>query len=207
MIEQLLPDGLIAPCCACRIVRVLRTVRELPERASEPGTGWGCVTCQLPPDGALAALCDECAANGREPVDACASWLWLRGRVARARLGNGQAHKPAHAKAIARGRDGRPETPAPKLELADGPQLLDGFEELQRRWAQLGYQPWELEPLTPETWRVWAEGTTLTLAEARELFALLSDAPPPPDGVDAAAGYGVTMAVAGAWIEAQRRQR
>lgn len=209
LVELLLPDGLAAACCACRIVRQLHQVRELPEYAPEPGSGWGCVTCRLPNDGAQAALCDECAANGREPVDACASWLWLHGRVARTALENGQAHQPAHARALAGQRNERPDPPAPKLELADGPQLLDGLEELGRRWEQLGYEPWEAEPLTPETWQTWAQGTSLTLAEARELFAVLSDAPAPPDGapMSAAAGYGVTMAVAGAWIEAQRRRR
>jgi hypothetical protein len=32
----------------------------LDQRAPKPGFGWGCVVCDLPPDGAVAVLCDAC---------------------------------------------------------------------------------------------------------------------------------------------------
>lgn len=48
-------------CCACGGHADLATFLMLPFRAPVPGTGWGCVVCGLPPDGAIAAICDECA--------------------------------------------------------------------------------------------------------------------------------------------------
>ena len=35
----------------------------LPQKALTPGKGWGCVQCGLPSDGAVAAICDQCAEN------------------------------------------------------------------------------------------------------------------------------------------------
>ena len=34
-------------------------------RAPVPGTGWGCVVCRQPNDGAMAIVCDECLAGKR----------------------------------------------------------------------------------------------------------------------------------------------
>jgi hypothetical protein len=59
------------PCCACRREGLLRTVVMLPWRGRSV-YGWGCVVCGLPPVGAIAILCDRCAAEDREPVLACA---------------------------------------------------------------------------------------------------------------------------------------
>ena len=51
-------------CCACDRQVVSRNLLMLEDRkAPQPGTGWGCVQCGLSLDGALAALCDDCAAN------------------------------------------------------------------------------------------------------------------------------------------------
>lgn len=52
------------PCCACGSRRRVRTFVMLDAKAPVPGTGWGCVVCNLPPDGALAVICDACAAAG-----------------------------------------------------------------------------------------------------------------------------------------------
>jgi hypothetical protein len=45
-------------CCNCP-ARATAIVM-LHRRAPVPGTGWGCVVCDLPSDGALAVLCDAC---------------------------------------------------------------------------------------------------------------------------------------------------
>lgn len=53
----------IAKCCACgQSNETVRNVVMLDNKAAEPGTGWGCVQCDLPMDGAVAVICDLCAA-------------------------------------------------------------------------------------------------------------------------------------------------
>jgi len=53
-------DELIGPCCACGLTRNVRNVIMLDKRAPIAGTGWGCVVCGLPSDGAVAVVCDDC---------------------------------------------------------------------------------------------------------------------------------------------------
>ena len=60
------------PCCAClRRGRELLNLILLPLRSLEPGHGWGCTVCHLPPHGAFAAVCDECFALRRPILAAC----------------------------------------------------------------------------------------------------------------------------------------
>lgn len=60
------------PCCACRRSDVdVRNLIMLPFRAPQPGTGWGCVVCGLPSDGAIALVCDACLATGASILDCC----------------------------------------------------------------------------------------------------------------------------------------
>lgn len=48
-------------CCTCgKDAPDVRNVMMLHYRAPEAGKGWGCVVCDLPPDGAVAVLCDKC---------------------------------------------------------------------------------------------------------------------------------------------------
>lgn len=55
----------LGPCCACeRAGPTVRNVIMLNVRAPQPGTGWGCVSCRRPRDGALTVLCDECFGAG-----------------------------------------------------------------------------------------------------------------------------------------------
>lgn len=54
--------GATRRCCACGELREdVHNVVCLPVKAPIPGTGWGCVECGLPADGALALVCDSCA--------------------------------------------------------------------------------------------------------------------------------------------------
>jgi hypothetical protein len=46
-------------CCECG-AEPATTVMLLDRLAPKPGTGWGCVLCDLPSDGAVAVLCAEC---------------------------------------------------------------------------------------------------------------------------------------------------
>lgn len=51
----------LGTCCACGEKRPFtRNLMCLDFEAPIPGTGWGCVKCELPLNGAMAVLCDEC---------------------------------------------------------------------------------------------------------------------------------------------------
>ena len=75
------PD--LGPCCACgKEDATVRNIGMLGFVGPTPGWGWGCVVCDLPNDGALVVLCDECR-------EAEKSYKWLisgmpsdKGRVA-----------------------------------------------------------------------------------------------------------------------------
>ncbi len=62
----------LGPCCACgENLQDVRNVVMLHHRAPVPFTGWGCVVCDLPADGAVAVLCDRCLLTHAEIKDAC----------------------------------------------------------------------------------------------------------------------------------------
>jgi hypothetical protein len=51
----------LGSCCICeKKGKRVRNLIALDRLAPEPGKGWGCLTCDLPSDGAYAVLCDEC---------------------------------------------------------------------------------------------------------------------------------------------------
>lgn len=50
------------PCCSCGR-RDAMNIIQLVGRAPVPGTGWGCLVCDLPMDGAMAVLCQACLRN------------------------------------------------------------------------------------------------------------------------------------------------
>jgi hypothetical protein len=52
------PD--IGPCCCCGGTENVRNIVLLSRRCSVPGTGWFCVVCGLPADGASYVACDRC---------------------------------------------------------------------------------------------------------------------------------------------------
>jgi hypothetical protein len=59
------PD--LGPCCNCGATAGVINVMMLDKRAPTPGKGWGCVVCNLPADGAVAVLCDDCV---EQPIKA-----------------------------------------------------------------------------------------------------------------------------------------
>jgi hypothetical protein len=52
----------LGPCCMCEGAARVHNIIMLSRRCAVPGTGWGCVACELPADGAYAVLCDGCLA-------------------------------------------------------------------------------------------------------------------------------------------------
>ena len=60
-------DYNLGPCCCCGGTNRVRTIVMLPRRAPVAGTGWGCLVCGLPLDGASYVVCDRCLETGARP--------------------------------------------------------------------------------------------------------------------------------------------
>jgi hypothetical protein len=52
----------LGPCCMCESIWGAWNILMLPLRGIVKGHGWGCFVCDLPCDGAIAVLCDDCLA-------------------------------------------------------------------------------------------------------------------------------------------------
>jgi hypothetical protein len=57
----------LGACCCCGGRRRVRNIGMLQRRGSVPGTGWGCVVCGLPADGACYVACDQCVKIDAKP--------------------------------------------------------------------------------------------------------------------------------------------
>ncbi|PHJ69182.1 hypothetical protein VF14_03355 [Nostoc linckia z18] len=54
----------LGACCGCETSEVKVTnILTIGKKTLLPGTGWGCMVCQLPLDGAIAVVCDGCLAQ------------------------------------------------------------------------------------------------------------------------------------------------
>ena len=74
-----LPD--LGRCCCCGDTGPqVRNIVMLHRRASVPGTGWGCVVCGLPADGASYVACDECVEAGMRPREVVRGYASARER-------------------------------------------------------------------------------------------------------------------------------
>lgn len=80
-------DALRGCCCCGHEKTPARNVGCLPRRAPVPGTGWGCVVCGLPSDGAIYLACDRCALEEREPRYVCKGYPSSGQRVPIGELG------------------------------------------------------------------------------------------------------------------------
>lgn len=62
--DELPPAGgpTLGRCCICEGTDNVTNVMMLDRRAPTPGTGWGCLQCNRPLDGAVAVVCDHCLA-------------------------------------------------------------------------------------------------------------------------------------------------
>lgn len=48
-------------CCACgELKSPCRTIGQLNLKAPKGSSGWGCMVCHLPMEGAMVVVCDEC---------------------------------------------------------------------------------------------------------------------------------------------------
>jgi hypothetical protein len=56
-------------CCCCGRRRGVRNIVMIPRRAPVPGTGWACLVCDLPADGASYVCCDLCLETGARPTE------------------------------------------------------------------------------------------------------------------------------------------
>jgi hypothetical protein len=76
------PSFDLGPCCYCgNSGPTVRNLLMLPKRTVVPGTGWGCLICGLPADGALAVLCDTCLLRRKSPRFAIKGWLKNKDRI------------------------------------------------------------------------------------------------------------------------------
>lgn len=79
------PKPNFGSCCACGIEdgqgATIRNIIMLNKKSPIAGKGWGCVQCDLAPDGAIAVVCDECAESKRQLVWACRGWPGKDGRI------------------------------------------------------------------------------------------------------------------------------
>ncbi len=90
----------LGDCCHCGSRDGVTNIVMLDRRAPVAGTGWGCIVCGLPFDGAIAVICGECVqavATGKTtPKNVCWGFPGDRARFAYADLPPGEfAHDEA----------------------------------------------------------------------------------------------------------------
>jgi len=85
----------LGDCCACQGTTNVRNVVMHDKRAPVPGTGWGCVVCHLPNDGAISVICDDCLENETEIREACWGYPNEKKRVSLNSLAEPFAHDMA----------------------------------------------------------------------------------------------------------------
>lgn len=80
----------LGPCCSCQKTGPeVRNIICLDRRGPTPGKGWGCFTCHLPQDGAIAVLCDDCFFDlTAEIIYVCIGYPGIDGRMPIAELAN-----------------------------------------------------------------------------------------------------------------------
>jgi hypothetical protein len=67
-------------CCACN-KEPATGILMLERQAPIPGTGWGCVVCGIPMNGAIAVLCDSCGVGNTKVMFACFGNLTDKKRI------------------------------------------------------------------------------------------------------------------------------
>jgi hypothetical protein len=88
--DDLVEDGdadapALGQCCICETTVGVVNIVTLDRRAPIAGHGWGCMVCDLPPDGASAVLCGLCIraylAGEQELRFACRGYPASEGRI------------------------------------------------------------------------------------------------------------------------------
>ncbi len=82
-----MPDLDFGPCCCCgKEGPDVRNIYQLAYCAPVPGTGWGCIICEIPPDGAVAVVCDKCHETRAPLLFVVSGFIPEKGRVPLAQL-------------------------------------------------------------------------------------------------------------------------
>jgi hypothetical protein len=72
----------LGSCCACGCYGAqVRNILLIQRLAPVPGTGWGCVVCGLPSDGAIAVVCNDCLRLGRKINQVVSGYVSEKGRI------------------------------------------------------------------------------------------------------------------------------
>lgn len=121
------------PCCACGATGpTVRNLLMIERRAPVPGTGWGCVVCGLPADGAVAVLCDQCIDTRVSPRQACLGYPASLERMPIDELTEPFTHDAARHRDELHRQDGRPRrsrgrrVPPPTTSPASPTSILHG---------------------------------------------------------------------------------
>lgn len=86
----------LGACCACRKRdATVRNIMMLQTPAPVPGTGWGCIVCGLPSDGAIAVVCDACLEAELPILDVCVGYASHDERVSSTTLAGTFEHNLA----------------------------------------------------------------------------------------------------------------
>src|SRR6516225_8672303 len=94
VLEVTWQNGAWGACCACgKTGRTVRNIMMLDQKAPEAGTGWGCVVCHIPNDGAVAVVCDSCLEENRKILYACKGVPYKGERIAIAELRGEHSHR------------------------------------------------------------------------------------------------------------------
>lgn len=84
-------------CCACgQSGPLVCNIVMLNLLSPTPGLGWGCLTCGLSPDGALAVICDDCLKSGAELKFVCTGYPTQPERTPLSELRPGQFEHILH---------------------------------------------------------------------------------------------------------------
>ncbi len=90
MVDTIDQSVRLGPCCACEQTAGVRHITCLQLKGTVPGHGWGCPICDLPLDGALAVVCDNCVTK---PLRfACRGYPAFDGRIAISELREPYGH-------------------------------------------------------------------------------------------------------------------
>lgn len=107
--------GYKSHCCACARQSkgphyAYLLDRKRPVRTGEPAPqsslqGWGCFNCGLPPDGAVAIVCDQCHRAHRPVRFAISSARHGHGRILVEALGPRHVHRVVHRRSLEASRN------------------------------------------------------------------------------------------------------
>ena len=97
-------DISLGPCCACGSEEGVRHLLLLDQRSPIAGRGWGCFSCALPMDGAVAVVCELCSARNAPLRWACRGYPGTDGRVPVGELAGRHEHDQLRCSGLLAGK-------------------------------------------------------------------------------------------------------